>query len=79
MSEYLPVALFSLILISETELEKHSLNTCCHFCIIITSIVLFYILMLRFKRSKRMAFTIALFFCITMVYIKNNYILNKRS
>jgi hypothetical protein len=76
VSDYhIPVIILSLLLISETELEKHGLNMCCQFCITITAVILFYVLVLSFKCSKNTAGCIAIMFCILAVYFKNSYVI----
>lgn len=76
-AEYIPVGLLSLILLSDSDLEKHSLNVCCQFSITITSIVLFYIVVLRYEKSKLTAFLWAMFFCVIAVFLKNRFIFRK--
>ena len=76
--EYIPFGLFSMILLSDYELRKHSLNVCCNWTINIITIVIFYITILYFEKSKTSALIIAMLFCIITVFLKNRYIFKKQ-
>lgn len=72
--EYLPLALVSLLFITEAELEKHAINTSCQIAITIIVLVVFFSIALRFK-NKILAFCISILLWVIMVHIKKTILL----
>lgn len=67
--EYIPVALIALLFISETEIERHAINSCAQLGVLIVTILSFF-LVLFWCRKKYIAFCIALVLWICMMYFK---------
>ena len=68
--EYFPIVLVTLLLITETELEKHALNMSCQVSIMVFTVLVFYLLILKFQKSRIFAFLICCFVWVILVYVK---------
>lgn len=75
--DYLPLMLLTLLFITEAELEKHAVHLSCQMVITIVCMVVFFIIAINIKNSRVLAFTIALFFWVVLIYAKNVYIPKK--
>lgn len=74
--EYLPVVLVGLLFVTDSELEKHAVNTSCQLAITIAVTVTFFSIALKFK-NKIIAFSVAVILWVLMVHMKKMYIVNK--
>jgi hypothetical protein len=74
--DYLPLVLITVLFVAESELELHALNTSCQIAITVITLVIFYMIVMRFKNTKMVALIIAIIVWITLIYIKKRYIPN---
>jgi hypothetical protein len=72
--DYLPLVLITLLFVAEAEMEKHALNTSCQMVITIITLVIFYLIVMRFKNTKLIALIIAMVVWIVLIYIKKKYV-----
>lgn len=72
--DYIPIALITLLFITETDLERHAMHKSCNLCINIISIVCFYCILLHFEKSKHIAFISSIIIWAVLFYIKENHL-----
>lgn len=72
--DYLPLLLITLLFVADAELETKAVNLSCQIVIMITCVSVFFIIALKFRNSKVIAFFIAVAFWLILVHIKNKYI-----
>jgi intracellular septation protein A len=72
--DYLPLVLVTILFVAEAEMEKHALHTSCQMVITITTLVIFYLMVMKFKNTKLLSLIVAVIVWITLVYIKKKYI-----
>ena len=73
--DYLPMLLVTLLFVAETELEKHAVNTSCQVAITIVTLVVFYVLILKWKNTRIFAFLVAMTIWVILIYVKKQYVI----
>lgn len=69
-----PIGLITIFFLTEAELELQSFKSTCNIFITIISLITFYLVYFKIKKSKYIALLIAIIIWIFFVYIKNNYL-----
>jgi len=72
--EFFPIVLIGLLFITEAEMEKSALNMSCQLTITIVTVLMFFLIVMKFPRSKGVAFIVALVLWIVLVYVKKQYV-----
>lgn len=68
--EYLPIFLIALLLITEQELEKHAVKISCQVASMTITACIFFIIVLRFKGQRAIAFIICIIVWAILVCLK---------
>lgn len=74
--DYLPLVLVTVLFATESELEKHALNTSCQIATTIITLTIFYILVIQYKNDKIIALLVSLVIWFILIYIKKKYVPN---
>lgn len=74
-TEFLPIILIGLLFVSEAEMEKNALNMSCQMTITIVTVLIFFLIALKYPKAKMIAFFIALVLWIVLVCIKKRYMI----
>lgn len=74
-TEYLPILLITLLFITDSEVDKHALSMSCQMVITIICAVIFFLIVIKMRKSKLLAFITAGITWVILVYIKRVYII----
>lgn len=72
--EYLPLMLIPLILISEDQVNHQAVSVSCKMSIIILTTMLFFLLIMKFRVPRHIAFMSVIILWIVFVHLKKTYI-----
>ena len=72
--DYFPIVLITILFIAETEIEKHALHTSCQIAITIVTLIVFYILVIRYENTRLFSVIVAGIIWAILIYIKKKYI-----
>lgn len=76
-TEYLPIVLLGLLFIADTEIEKHAVKMSCQLTITIFTLLIFFIVAIKFPKAKIIAFITAFVLWVMLIYVKRQYLPEK--
>lgn len=72
--DYLPLVLVTVLFAAEAEMETHALNTSCQVAITIVTLVIFYLMVIKFRNTKLFSLVVATLIWGILIYVKKKYI-----
>ena len=72
--EYLPLMLVGIYFVAEAEMEKHAVNTSCQLIITLITVIIFFLLLFKFRQHKIVALLVASALWVILVFAKNKYV-----
>lgn len=71
--DYVPMILFGLLLVADSEIEKHAINTCSQMTIVIITLIIFFTISIYYK-NKNLAIIISFMIWIVLIRCKKNFL-----
>lgn len=71
--DYIPLMLIAILFMAENEIKNHTVQSSCQLVISLLTLLIFFLVAIKFKSGKYYGFITAFLLWVILVYLKNCY------